>query len=379
MIGVSGLNVVQGLPGFFFTIAMPAVLRERGVGLDVVSISYIVWLPLALKWLWAPAFDLYPSLRLWTLRLAPMAIGIVFAFLAIFRMDGDVLPIIVLALVSSAIGASLHVAVSTEVILRFEGTARAKANAIQVGSLTFGAFLGSSALLWLGQHFGWTATILLSAGFVVLTGLTGFLLRPTSSFAAPAAACQVSFFLPNKRVYVLMTCAVIAALSDGFIGVWLIDNGENALDVALALGSVGMLMMIPAAALAARMVKLMGCTQTLFMLMAAKATLLFGAAALPYHSVSGFTLAVLIFGLSGAILTAFWQLYMDETNSGSAASGFAFITSVEAGLLMLGGIAVGQLGEATDVRAILLCAMAGCLAASLLSLRIVPKISRQLN
>ena len=358
---------------------MPAVLRERGVGLDVVSISYIVWLPLALKWLWAPAFDLYPSWRLRTLRLAPMAIGIVFACLAIFRLDGDVLPIMVLALVSSAIGASLHVAVSTEVILRFEGTARAKANAIQVGSLTFGAFLGSSALFWLGQHFGWTATILLSAGFVVLTGLTGFLFRPTSSFVAPAAACHVSFLLSNKRVYGLMTCAVIAALSDGFMGVWLIDNGESALDVGLALGSVGMLLMIPAAALAARMVTLIGCGRTLFFLLAAKATLLFGAVTLPYYSAVGFTLAIMIFGFSGAILTAMWQIYMDATNSGSAASGFAFITSIEAGLLMLGGFAVGQLGEATDVRAILLCAMAGCLAASLLSLRIVPKISRQLN
>src|SRR5690606_24308031 len=55
------LYVAQALPLGFFVIAMPAILRARGVGLERVGLLAALALPFLLKFLWAPLVDRWGS------------------------------------------------------------------------------------------------------------------------------------------------------------------------------------------------------------------------------------------------------------------------------------------------------------------------------
>ncbi|MCK7473190.1 MAG: hypothetical protein MZV49_06060 [Rhodopseudomonas palustris] len=51
------LYVAQGLPYGFFTQALPVLLRDAGLSLKAISATSLLFLPWALKFLWAPFVD----------------------------------------------------------------------------------------------------------------------------------------------------------------------------------------------------------------------------------------------------------------------------------------------------------------------------------
>ena len=78
------LYFAQGLPSGFITQALPAILREYGVSLEMIGLSGILLAPWALKFLWAPLVDRYHSpkwgrARSWILPLQLLSALIVFA------------------------------------------------------------------------------------------------------------------------------------------------------------------------------------------------------------------------------------------------------------------------------------------------------------
>ena len=62
---LGALYFAQGLPFGFFTQALPVVLRESGFSLVKISATGVLFLPWALKFLWAPYVDRYGSRRRW--------------------------------------------------------------------------------------------------------------------------------------------------------------------------------------------------------------------------------------------------------------------------------------------------------------------------
>lgn len=52
-----GLYFAQGLPYGFFVQAVPVFLRKENLSLSVIGASYLLLLPWALKFLWAPLSD----------------------------------------------------------------------------------------------------------------------------------------------------------------------------------------------------------------------------------------------------------------------------------------------------------------------------------
>ena len=53
------LYFAQGLPAGFITQALPAILREYEVSLQMIGLSGFLLIPWALKFLWAPVVDKY--------------------------------------------------------------------------------------------------------------------------------------------------------------------------------------------------------------------------------------------------------------------------------------------------------------------------------
>src|SRR5690606_6527903 len=63
------LYLAQGLPFGFFTLALPVVLREAGYSLTAISALSLLYLPWALKFLWAPLVDRIGGRKQWLLTL----------------------------------------------------------------------------------------------------------------------------------------------------------------------------------------------------------------------------------------------------------------------------------------------------------------------
>ena len=76
------LYFAQGLPAGFITQALPAILREYEVSLQMIGLSGFLLIPWALKFLWAPVVDKYfvtkwGRSRSWILPLQLISAGIV--------------------------------------------------------------------------------------------------------------------------------------------------------------------------------------------------------------------------------------------------------------------------------------------------------------
>src|ERR1043165_1461174 len=86
---LSALDFVQGLPFGFFTITLPAMLRQSGQSLKTISlVSVLLTLPWLLKFLWAPFVDHRGTRRGWllTLQLSALAVALVITQL---HLDGN--------------------------------------------------------------------------------------------------------------------------------------------------------------------------------------------------------------------------------------------------------------------------------------------------
>src|SRR5688500_12173838 len=56
---LGGLYVGQSIIGGVTFSALPSILRDRGVPLDQIGLTYLAVLPWVLKFLWAPAIERY--------------------------------------------------------------------------------------------------------------------------------------------------------------------------------------------------------------------------------------------------------------------------------------------------------------------------------
>ena len=71
------LYFAQGLPYGFFTIVLPAMLRQAGLSLTTISVvSTLLTLPWLLKFLWAPFVDHRGTRRGWLLALQLSALSV---------------------------------------------------------------------------------------------------------------------------------------------------------------------------------------------------------------------------------------------------------------------------------------------------------------
>ena len=88
------LYFAQGLPYGFFTTALPVVLRQSGYSLVAISATGVLFLPWALKFLWAPYVDRLGTRRRWVVSMqiatAAMALG-----LACLDLDASMTPLFV--------------------------------------------------------------------------------------------------------------------------------------------------------------------------------------------------------------------------------------------------------------------------------------------
>lgn len=165
---LSALYVAQGLPFGFFTLALPVVLREAGLSLTAISALSLLYLPWALKFLWAPYLDHIGTRKVWLLTFQSST---VIGALVLSQMDlaAGYLPVIIGAFAFNIIAASQDVVTDGLAVRLLGPRERGLANAVQVGAYRVGMILGGGLLLWIFAKTDWSTMFVCMAVLLAIT------------------------------------------------------------------------------------------------------------------------------------------------------------------------------------------------------------------
>jgi MFS family permease len=255
---LTGLYIAQGLPFGFFTQALPVLLRDAGFSLKAISATSLLFLPWALKFLWAPFVDCYGTRRQWLL---PLQFASVAGALALSRLDltSGYLAVLAAAFAFNLVAACQDVATDGLAVRMLDPRERGLANGIQVGAYRIGMILGGGLLLWIFARTDWSTMFLCMALLLALTALPVFALResPRSVRDHPGSPARVALGwtrrlrVPGMSAFIVLICfykfgdSMVATL----VGPFLRDQGVSKELIALMKGTVGSVASLAGAAL----------------------------------------------------------------------------------------------------------------------------------
>ena len=333
---LTSLYVAQGLPYGFFTQALPVLLRDAGLSLKAISATSLLFLPWALKFLWAPFVDHRGTRRQWLL---PLQLSAVAGALVLSQVDlgRGLLVVLVAAFLFNVIAACQDVATDGLAVRILDARERGLANGIQVGAYRVGMILGGGLLLWVFARTDWATMFACMAALLAVTVLPVFWLRepPQEASRRPGAAELATGWVRRLRVpgmgaFVGLICfykfgdSMVATL----IGPFMRDAGLTKEAIAWMKGTVGSVASLAGAALggwfafrAGRRAALLACG------LLQSASLLFYVAAA--HGIGGlgmFWAGTVAEHLLGSMATvALFTLMMDASDPGHAGTDYTLL------------------------------------------------------
>ncbi|SUD91430.1 MFS transporter [Psychrobacter phenylpyruvicus] len=309
------LYFAQGLPSGFITQALPAILREYEVSLEMIGLSGLLLLPWALKFLWAPVVDKYfitkwGRSRSWILPLQLIS-AIIVALVGLFDPHQLSSPhtlwaIYALLFLLSLIGATHDVAADGLATRSLTGLIRnnpplpavknpyqGMGNAAQVIGYRMGLILGGGVLLLVLGQWSWRYSFFAMAALIVLNTIPIWR-YPESKYAAAESKLtaqpvthqvsgehqthpsnrkltlaslfayiksQYGYFWQNEHMRawlaVLLTFKVVDGISSGMVKPMMVDMGIPTSSIGLWASVLGSAASLVGAALAAVLLKRM--------------------------------------------------------------------------------------------------------------------------
>ncbi|HEY4368282.1 MAG TPA: MFS transporter [Steroidobacteraceae bacterium] len=245
---LTALYMAQGLPYGFFTQALPVLLRESGYSLKAISATSLLYLPWALKFLWAPYLDHRGTRRRWLL-ICQLSSVVAALLLTQLDLDHGYTVVLVAAFAFNLIAASQDIVTDGLAVRILDTRARGLANAVQVGAYRLGMIFGGGLLLWVFAKTDWATMFLCMAGLLALTVLPVFNLvdAPRTTEAAPPAFRQLltgwvqRMLMPGMIGFAgLIFCYRFGdAMVSNVLGPFLKDAGLSNETIALMKGTVG--------------------------------------------------------------------------------------------------------------------------------------------
>ncbi|MEM1047903.1 MAG: MFS transporter [Pseudomonadota bacterium] len=161
---VGVLYAVQFIPLFFVVMALPIIMRQEGHSATMIGLVQLASLPYIFKFLWAPLIDRYKPGRdrykSWILILSGIHIAGVVA-LAMFDPSGPLVPLFAALLIACTAVSTQDVAVDALVISLLRPSERTMGATFQNAGAYAGAIVGGFGFLYLFEHIGWTAALLI--------------------------------------------------------------------------------------------------------------------------------------------------------------------------------------------------------------------------
>lgn len=360
---LGALYFAQGVPFGFFTQALPVVLRESGFSLVKISATGVLFLPWALKFLWAPYVDRYGSRRRWLLSLQCSAAAVALA-LSFLDLSSTLRWLFVGIFVMNALSATQDIATDGIAVRTLTAAQRGLGNGLQVGAYRIGMVCGGGLLLWLFTFAGWRALFVAMALLIVLTTLPVWWMRrqldaadadsdPHAERPRPgrlAGAWWSRLRRPGMIAFILLIIGFKFGNSMGsaLVGPFLSDSGLSLPQIALVEGGLSSVAAVGGAALGAwlafrygrrRALLVGGVSQTLSLALYVVASL--GVGGFPLLVTANITEHV----LGGAATVAVFALMMDASEKRFAGSDYTLMACAIVFAQGAAGIAAGVVGD----------------------------------
>ena len=193
LILLCALYLAQGLPYGFFTQALPVLMHDAGYSLVKISATSLLFLPWALKFLWAPYVDRYGSRKRWLVPLQ-LAAAAGAALLASVDFSHALHYVLVALVIFNLLAATQDIATDGLAVNLLGVQYRGLGNGIQVGGYRLGMIVGGGLLLWVYARAGWRPMFATMAALLALTLLPVLWLRepPRAPDASRAPARHVA-------------------------------------------------------------------------------------------------------------------------------------------------------------------------------------------
>lgn len=346
------LYMAQGLPFGFFTQALPALMRQEGMGLEYIGLMSLLALPWALKFLWASILDNKTVLGMshrkgWILFANFCAVLVVLILASMdlpWWLGSGIVFLMILILCMNLFAASQDISTDALAVETIPADRRGLANAIQVSGYRVGMVLGGGLILaWL-PVIGWQSAMLVMAALLLLTSLSILLWGRESVPPTDQATGQsIKGLFSRKGVWLWFAFLILYKAGDAFgtamLKPMLIDKGYGLEDIALVLGTWGVIAGLVGALLGGLLIKPLGRLKALilFALLQTGSLLLyglFGGGLLPDDA---FVWICVLEHVTGAMATiAIFTLMMDYCRESHAGLDYSFQSCliVISGLLM---------------------------------------------
>ena len=364
---VAVLYFAEGFPFGLIKDAFPVFFRVHGVRLADIGLLTLVGLPWSLKFLWAPAVDLWGHRRTWILGCQALLVAGILTLLAVD--PSRVTAVTWVLLVSLAIlSATQDIAIDAYTIELLDDEEMGPANGLRVTTYRIALISAGGALVALAGLIGWPAAFvaaaLLMGGAVVLSWRMPRPERPHGGAGAPARgadALQDAVWTPLRQFFahpgfLAVLCFILLyKLGDMALGpmvrpFW-VDRQFSMLQIGAVPGTLGVVTTVLGALLGGSLTKRWGVIRALWLLGIAQAAsnLTYAtAAAFPPSTPLMYTASIVESFCGGLGTAPFLAFLMSICDKAHAATQYALLSALFApvGLAAatLSGWAVEQLG-----------------------------------
>jgi MFS transporter (putative signal transducer) len=350
---LAGLYAAQSITGSMVQTALPVVLRDAGIPLHTIGYLSALFLPWALKFLWAPLVDRFGSKRLWIL-VCQMGLIICFGVASFLPPATHLIPLSAVLFIMALIATTQDVATDALGVEATTPDTRAKASGASTGGAYLGFLIGAGVWLPVYAYAGWSASMWIMAGFIALSTVPALAAgRLATGMSTAAARPSFKAVIANRALMhglvflIVYQCGVRLGIS--MVGPFLVDAGISVAAIGLIKGAGAAVAGIVAAIAGAAITQLLGTRRALAAFALLNLLACGGLLAFAAKYVTGTELLVaLLFLQNIAVAMSFVALYAAMMNwcaPGQVATDFAVLQSLDALLAIVMGSLAGILGR----------------------------------
>ncbi|WP_434524885.1 MFS transporter [Photorhabdus asymbiotica] len=291
LLALAGVYTIQSTIGMLTLQSMPAFLRSHGVTPDKIGLLYLLMLPWAFKFLWAPIVERYRksgpgdtnSRRI--MLCGNVLITLLFCSMSLAE-PAEHMPLIITGLFLITLCLTIvDTTTDGHAIDRLSPQHRPWSNVMQVGGSYLGSIIGSGLFLYLTSLYGWHIGAGVLAILILLMSLPVLFIKETpEKKAANVSKTAVTPSLksalrraPVKQALILiLLCMIGTRLSLGMLSPFLIDRGVDLTQLGIIAASGGALAGLSGVLLGGIIVRKLGAIQTLLGLMLFECMVLVG-------------------------------------------------------------------------------------------------------
>ena len=353
---LAALYLAQAIPSYLIAAALPPILREAGVSRAAIGYLSLLFLPLVLKFLWAPMVDrVRPFARAHRAGWIVMTqIGVTGCILAMIPLGPTEVPgLVAVGFVASLLIATQDIATDGYAVTRLQPEDRAVGNAIQGGSVALGVVVGGTLSLVLYHHVGWTGMLLSVAAFSLLPLGAAFAMREGTPAATTAPRPSIRAFLARPEVRTILWVALTYRVSEGLVkameGAYLVDAGVPLTQIGYLSGASAMTAGLAGSVIAALLVRRYGTAATLGLLGGLR-TLCF--ALFTVHALGMMVGLWPLFGAAGfqtliryMEIVALYSLFMAVSSADQPGTDFTILACAQLVVYLVGSLISGKLAD----------------------------------